>query len=277
MVLMDQRISKIMSNKKTTYVVVAVVILVVLAILFLISPGQGSNPLLAKYDNVQVNGTIANEMHIPDSIFASVGIGSAGNMPQPVKSRVNLTYGGKPEVLYIGSEFCPFCAAERWAMIIALDRFGNFTGLQYMTSSPTDYLAGTPTFTFANSTYESQYISFVSVELNRNMQVNGTYPLLQRMTPAESSVAAAYNPGGGIPFIDFANRSVMAGATYSPKVLQGYDWVGIIQQIYMPNTTISQGIVGSANMITAEICKMDGNRPASVCGKNYIKNIETFA
>ncbi|MGH3290263.1 MAG: DUF929 family protein, partial [Trebonia sp.] len=40
-----------------------------------------------------------------------------------------LTRGGKPEVLYVGAEYCPYCAMENWPLIVALSRFGQFTGL----------------------------------------------------------------------------------------------------------------------------------------------------
>ena len=36
-----------------------------------------------------------------------------------------LTSNGKPEMLYIGAEFCPYCAASRWSMALALSRFGH--------------------------------------------------------------------------------------------------------------------------------------------------------
>ena len=42
-----------------------------------------------------------------------------------------LSSGGKPEVLYVGTEFCPYCAAESWSLIVALSRFGQFSGLQH--------------------------------------------------------------------------------------------------------------------------------------------------
>src|ERR1700721_1365736 len=41
-----------------------------------------------------------------------------------------LSSGGKPEVLYVGTEFCPYCMAESWPLIVALSRFGQFTGLR---------------------------------------------------------------------------------------------------------------------------------------------------
>ena len=52
---------------------------------------------------------------------------------------------GKPEVLFIGAEYCPFCAAQRWAMVNALSRFGTFTGLTTTHSSSTDTDPNTPT------------------------------------------------------------------------------------------------------------------------------------
>ncbi len=44
----------------------------------------------------------------------------------------------KPQVAYIGAEYCPFCASERWPMVIALSRLGTFSGLGLTTSSATD-------------------------------------------------------------------------------------------------------------------------------------------
>lgn len=38
-----------------------------------------------------------------------------------------LTAAGKPDLRYIGAEFCPICAAERWAMYVALSKFGTFS------------------------------------------------------------------------------------------------------------------------------------------------------
>src|ERR1700734_2843427 len=75
-----------------------------------------------------------------------------------------LTQNGKPEVLFIGAEYCPFCAAQRWAMVNAFSRFGPFTGLTTTHSSSTDTDANTPTLTFYGSTYTSKYISLVTVE-----------------------------------------------------------------------------------------------------------------
>src|SRR5215471_17073708 len=50
---------------------------------------------------------------------------SQGKLPFTPGSGAPLTSGGKPEMLYIGAEYCPYCAAMRWSMAVALSRFGT--------------------------------------------------------------------------------------------------------------------------------------------------------
>ena len=67
---------------------------------------------------------------VPASTLDKVGTGSGAVTAKPTTiSGSALTANGKPEVLYMGAEYCPYCAAERWAMIVALSRFGTFSGL----------------------------------------------------------------------------------------------------------------------------------------------------
>src|SRR5207245_8284001 len=72
---------------------------------------------------------------------------------------------GQPEVLYGGAEWCPCCAAERWAMVVALSHFGSFSGLHFTTSASNDVFPDTHTLSFNGSTYTSAYLRFVPVEL----------------------------------------------------------------------------------------------------------------
>jgi hypothetical protein len=80
---------------------------------------------------------------VPASFFVDAKTSSAVTSIQSMGSYFAtvdgkaLTQNGKPEVLYIGSEYCPFCAAQRWAMINAFSRFGTFTGLTTTHSSST--------------------------------------------------------------------------------------------------------------------------------------------
>ncbi len=85
-----------------------------------------------------------------------------------------LTSGGKPEVLYLGGEYCPYCAAQRWAMVNALSRFGTFSGLTTTHSSSTDVDPNTPTWTFYKSTYTSNYLVFTPVEEYTNYRIGNT-------------------------------------------------------------------------------------------------------
>ena len=50
----------------------------------------------------------------------AVGTGSANNLIKKVSGSPLAGPNGEPEVFYMGAEYCPYCGAERWPMIIAL-------------------------------------------------------------------------------------------------------------------------------------------------------------
>ena len=197
---------------------------------------------------------------LPASEFETVGQGSASNLIKPATGAVLTGASGKPQVLYIGGEFCPFCAAERWPLIIALSRFGKFTGLDVTSSSETDAFPNTPTFTFRTAKYTSQHIDFRGVETTDRQQQP-----LTTLSAAEDEVLGKYNPNRTIPFIDFGNKYTSAGAMYSPEALSGQSWQAVLDEVKDPNSVQAKAIIGSANLITAAICKMTSDQPASVC------------
>jgi thiol-disulfide isomerase/thioredoxin len=224
-------------------------------------PAAGSQPLPA---GVQA------KLSVPVGTLATVGIGSSGTQLLKPVTGPALAAGGKPEMLYIGAEWCPYCAAERWAMAVALSRFGSFTPLRGVHSSPTDVYPNTATLTFYRSTYTSKYLVFTPVE---NQDVNRNQ--LQTPTAAQQALWAKYEPpGNSYPFIDIGNRFV-ATTTYSPQVLQGLSWNQIAADLHNPSSPVSQGAVGSANLLTAAICKVTGNAPASVCSASPIPALES--
>lgn len=205
---------------------------------------------------------------VPVSTLNSVGKGTASPKTILPISGTALTANGKPEVLYMGALYCPYCATERWAITVALSRFGTFSGLRFIHSSASDTPASIPTLSFHNSTYTSKYISFTPVEMQ---DVNRA--TLQRPTAAQNAVLARYDAppqvpqadAGSIPFIDFGNKFMVSGASYSYAVLQGKTWAQIAAALKNPSSPIAQGVDGAANMITAAICKLTGNQPASAC------------
>jgi hypothetical protein len=172
---------------------------------------------------------------------------------------------------YIGGEFCPYCAVERWSLILALSHFGTFTGLEYMLSSSTDANPDTPTFTFSNATYTSQYVAFGGVEEFDRLGKTIT-PLSAEQSALVSQYATCASSGTsvGIPFIDIANGYVVnCGAQFSLPQVAGYNWTQVSSQLDDPSSAIAQRIDGASNTLTAAICRMDGGEPSSVCGQTY--------
>src|SRR5581483_4960768 len=70
---------------------------------------------------------------------------------------------------------------------------------------------------------------------------------------------------GAIPFVDFGNKYIISGASYSNNVLAGKNWSQIAAALHDPNSPIAKAIGGTANYMTAAICKMTGNQPATAC------------
>jgi hypothetical protein len=221
---------------------------------------------------------------VSPSLLSQVGTGgldgstsSLSSLLKAVKSTPVLKGpSGKPEVFYMGAEYCPYCAAQRWPMIIALNRFGSFP------IAPTPMVSGEdsiPTFSFYKSSYQSKYIDFVPVEVEDNSQP--TPNPLQTLTAAQTKIVNTYDAppyttsssADSFPFISVGNQYVSAGAYYAPTVLQGLTSSEVSSQISDPTTDVSQTILGSANYLTAEICALTNNQPASVCSADPIPTI----
>ena len=219
---------------------------------------------------------------VPARTLNTVGSGAfTGRIQMITGNPAPLTANGRPELLYIGAEFCPYCAAERWAMIVALSRFGTFSGLATVRSAVSDGAGSqepypdTPTFTFVHATYTSKYLAFSEVELYTNIPDTSTggYTALQTATSAELALLRKYDAppyvdsaaAGSIPFLDFGNKYVSIGASYSPQVLSGLSWSTIATDLSNPDSTVAKSVDGTANYITAAICSMTGNQPSSAC------------
>jgi hypothetical protein len=204
---------------------------------------------------------------VPAATFTAVGTASAVPLKATSGHPPVLTLHGKPEVLYMGGEYCPFCAAERWALAAALSRFGTFSGLHFIHSSPTDYAPNTPTLSFLGSHYSSRYVSFVPVEWygeKVDLSTPFEHVYLQHPTAAEVALFGRY-AGGAFPFVDIANQDVAPGAQYAPTALTGLTWAQVAADMHNPGSPVGRDIDGAANTITRAICSLTHDRPASVC------------
>ena len=202
----------------------------------------------------------------PTSAYA-VRQGTAHNTLKRISAAPLVGADGKPIVLYLGAGYCPFCAAERWALVIALSRFGVFSNLSLTTSSSTDVYPDTATFDFYRSTYTSQYLTFQAIETtDRNQKPQ------QNPTASQQALFAQYDAAQNIPFIDFGNVYTLSGATYSPASLANLSALEIATQLQQPSSKVAQDILGSANLLTAALCPLAPAAP--VCSDPNIKALK---
>jgi hypothetical protein len=275
-----------------TWIAVGLVVVVVVA-LVIIKVTSGGTATPGKTSFQPVSSTVMSELtDVPSSVFNSVGITSPVSTvtpPQSISGQPELTAtnasGQKvPEILYMGAEYCPYCAAQRWATIIALSRFGTWSGLGNMSSYSGDVYPNTPTFTFIKAKYTSKYLVFKSVELYTNYIDPKTsyYAKLQTPSTAEEAELTKYDSSkyikgltssedGSIPFITFANEFLVAGASYNPQTLAGSSRNNIAGALDNATSPVTQAIIASANYQTAAICSITRQQPSSVCTSSGVQ------
>ena len=254
--------------------VIAVVVAFVLASSNGGSSGSTSGNTAPAPTGSAVTSVLGQLTSVPAATLDQVGAGTTAANPTSITGAA-LTSGGKPEVLYIGAEYCPYCAAERWAMIVALNRFGTFSGLAPIRSAAKDGAGNaepfplTPTWTFRNTTYTSPYVTFTTVEGYTNIpdKATGFYTVLQTPTAAQQALLNKYDAAfqGAIPFIDYGNRFLSVGASYNPAILSALTWAQIAADLHDPSSTVAKSVLGTANFATAAICSLTNDQPASAC------------
>jgi hypothetical protein len=267
----------IMAWSAVGLVIVVVVVLVVVRL-----SGSSPNPANATYTSVTPApaAVVHDVTNIPLSVYNKVGITSTGTPVSPptvLKGQPPLTLNGQsPSMLYYGAEYCPYCAAERWAMTAALSRFGTWSGLKITASSHTDVFPETHTFSYHGSTYTSPYIHFFPIEQFSTVPTASGFAVLQNPTKEEKTVLTKYSSStylgagasssGGIsfPFVDVNNVALFSGASYSPGILVG-DWSQIASGLNDPTNEATQAIVATANYFSAAICASTKGQPGSVC------------
>jgi hypothetical protein len=227
---------------------------------------------------------VAALAHLPASVFDTVGV-QITDRPTPLTAPSMLTgqprleLDGKPEVFFVGADYCPFCAATRWPLVVALSRFGRFTGLQDTQSSGTSAFAGIPTFSFAHTRYDSPYLSFAGVELYSDEQdANGTYARRDTLTPTEASLVQRYGAESGsapaIPFVDIGNRMVVTTSPFTPGLLTRHSQADIVSAIQQPEQRSGQAVLASANFLSAGLCQVTGQQPSAVCTSKGVRDAD---
>lgn len=115
---------------------------------------------------------------------------------QPLFNKNNVSF------VYVGGLFCPYCAMERWAIVMALEQFGNFSNLGQIISSEDSV----PSYSFNGSTYTSNLVNFQPAEIYDN-----NYNQFEQMNNFQKTIFNEYNTGG-IPFICIGGAIFRTGA-----------------------------------------------------------------
>lgn len=263
-------------NLATLASVVVVAVVVALVVIKVVS-GNGSSKSTA------APGTVVNQVTtVPVSaLVAAAGSAGSGAITPPISFQgPPMAAGGKPSILYVGAEYCPYCAAERWPMVMALSQFGTFSNLGVTTSSSTDANPNTPTFSFHGATFTSSYINFTGVE-----QQDRTGGTLDKLTPAQSALVKKYDAApyvsaqsaGTIPFVMFGGQFLISGASYDSSALANLT-VARAAEILSGTAdasaastsklaAVSIDAKATAAHIVGAICSLTNNQPAKVCSQ----------
>lgn len=177
-----------------------------------------------------------------------------------------LTTDGKPGLLYVGADFCPYCAGERWGVMLTLLRFGKLSGLRYMLSTANDVYPNTPTVTFQHASYQSPYLDFQVVETADRAE----QPLMTP-SPSQQKIMSTFDAPPykkfiePIPFVDLDGKYELEQLLVMPKPLEGNNWQQVANRLANPKSALFRSVMPRVNLLTAAICHRDGGKPADVC------------
>ncbi len=168
----------------------------------------------------------------------------------------NFTVNGKPSVIYYGSVTCIFCGENRWAMALALGKFGNFGHLFKGYSSLGD--GDVPTLywrpiEYSNTTmnigsfYNSSYINFLSLEDSN--PITGGFNL-----QTFQQVGSELNTTGNLAYIDaFSYINKIGTFSGTPYTIWGRYVVSGADAVDFGNTTPSAPPLPLTNMTHEQV------------------------
>ncbi len=219
--------------------------------------GQGKARLAAYFEE---------GVSVPDGTLAAVGLPALVTAPTKV-TPVGSTAASEGAVVYVGAGYCPYCALQRWALLVALSKFGTFSELSNAVySSSSDIYPDLASWSFVGAQYTSPYFSFEPAELDSSTpDTQGAYQPLQTMTPGEQAAYEQFDPQRGLPFVDIGNQYVTVGASASPAPLEGLSLEQIGSSLENASSPVAQAVDGSANYLVAAMCKVVHGGGPAIC------------
>jgi thiol-disulfide isomerase/thioredoxin len=165
-------------------------------------------------------------------------------------SKEPMTRGGKLFVFFMGAGHCPYCAAERWAIVRALQKFGQWSGLKQTISAARDEpFLNLPTYDFTEATYTSAHVEFVARETK-----DREFKPLQKLLKTEQKLVRKFNPEKYIPFLLIGGRFMQVGAGFTPKIFIGHTFRQTETELKKIESEIRKTIDAEASIISALMC-----------------------
>jgi len=158
--------------------------------------------------------------------------------------------GGKLTVFFMGAEYCPYSAAERWAIVRSLQKFGQWQGLKQTISAARDQpFLNLPTYDFTEATYNSPHIEFVARETK-----DREFKPFQKLLKTEEKIVRKHDPKKEIPFLLLGGRFMQIGSGFPPKIFIGHTFRQTETELKKVESEIRKTIDEEANIITALLC-----------------------
>jgi len=186
-------------------------------------------------------------------------------------SKETIKRSGKLFVFFMGAEYCPYCAAERWAIVRALSKYGQWTGLkQTMSAARDEPFLNLPTYDLIEATYTSQHIEFVAREIK-----DREFKPLQKLLKTEEKLVRKYNPEKKIPFLLIGGRFMQIEAGFSPKIFIGHTFRQTETELKKIESDIRKTIDDEASIISALLCI--SGLPPELCKETVVAELVTKA
>ncbi len=258
-------------NRLSLIGVVAVVAVVALIVVLSVNSNNSAKP--APRVALTAEQSVALQTVPVNDLVAAFDKAGSGLNPVTQINHSALTSGGKPEVLFIGAEFCPICATERWPLTVALSQFGKFTNLHQTRSAVHD--GNIATVTYYGSSYTSSYLTFTGVETTTNVPKGNYYEPLQTPTAEQqslwSSTSQELGINEGFPFVYMGGKYVLTTSQFDPTTLEGKSFDQIAGDVGNNDSSVGADIDASAAALTKYFCSLTGSKPAPVC--NAVSNL----
>ena len=165
-------------------------------------------------------------------------------------SKDTIRRGGKLFVFFMGAEYCPYCAAERWAIVRSLQKFGQWEGLKQTISAARDQpFLNLPTYDFTKATYNSPHIEFVAREIK-----DREFKPLQSLLKTEEKLVRKHDPKKEIPFLLIGGKFMQVGSGFPPKIFIGHTFRQTETELKKAESEIRKTIDEEANVISALLC-----------------------